>query len=112
MLGRRPHVRSPPFTLPSVPHLPNSIRPTPYRMELLSPVPPYHRRALRQRTFERGDLVFYGPMPNYYGIGEVKRIEGPYVSVDFRGTGSCGIHEDTLEKQYLIPLSTAEIQMI
>lgn len=91
---------------------PESARATLYRLELLSPVPPYHRRALRQRTLERGELVFYGPMPHYYGIGEVKRVEGPYVSVDFRGTGACGIHEDTLEKQYLIPLSKAEMQMI
>ncbi len=86
--------------------------PTPYRLELLSPVPPYHRRAQRIHQFERGQLVFYGPMPRYYGIGEVKRIDGPYISVDFRGTGVCGIHEDMFEKQYLIPLSQAEMQMI
>ncbi len=90
----------------------NAPRPTLYRLERLSPVPPYHRRAMRTRTFERGDLVFYGPMPRYYGIGEVRRVDGPYVTVDFRGTGTCAIHQDMFETQYLIPLSPAELQMI
>lgn len=89
-----------------------TTRPTLYRLDMLSPVPPFHRRALRQRTLERGQLVFYGPMPCLYGVGEVKRVDGPYVSVDFRGTGTCGVHEDMLEKQYLIPLSKAEMQLI
>ncbi len=110
-LGRR----FPPDAWPSV-FSPVSAVPEPlsplYRLELLPAVPPFHRRALRQRHFERGQLVFYGPRPDYYGIGEVKRVDGPYVSVDFRGTGTCGVHEDMLEKQYLIPLSPAEMKLI
>ena len=78
--------------------------PSPYRLELLPVVPAFHRRARRKSALEKGQLVYYGPMPKYYGIGEVKRILGAYVSVDFRGTGHFGVHEDVFEPQYLIPI--------
>ena len=83
-----------------------------YRLERLAPVPPFHRRAQRTNALEEGQLVFYGPMPTFYGVGEVKRIEGAFAAVDFRGTGVCGVHEDVLERHYLIPLSTAEMQLL
>ena len=77
---------------------------SPYRLELLPRVPAYHRRARIGKHLAQGELVYYGPMPIYYGIGEVLRIVGPYVAVDFRGTGRFGVHEDVLEHQYLIPI--------
>jgi hypothetical protein len=83
-----------------------------YRTELLSPVPPYHRRAWNHTELKEGDLVYYGPMPQYYGIGVVVRLQGRLASVDFRGTGTCGVHEDTLERQYLIRLNPAELSVL
>ena len=85
---------------------------SPYRLELLPAVPAYHRRARRKDELERGQLVYYGPMPTYYGIGEVKRVLGRFVAVDFRGTGRFGIHEDVLEPQYLIPIPQATLSML
>jgi len=51
-------------------------------------------------------------MPLYYGIGEVKRVVGPYVAVDFRGTGRFGVHEDVLEKAYLIPIPQSTLSLL
>lgn len=75
-----------------------------YRLEMLQTVPAFHRRARLNKELEQGELVYYGPMPLYYGIGEVKRIVGSYIAVDFRGTGQFGVHEEVLEPQYLIPI--------
>ena len=83
-----------------------------YRLELLTAVPPYHRRARRKEPFAEGQLVYYGPMPAYYGIGEVKRIVGSFVAVDFRGTGAFGVHEDIFEHQYLIPIPQATLPLL
>lgn len=81
-----------------------------YRLELLERVPAFCRRARREGTLEEGQLVYYGPMPMYYGIGEVTRVAGPHVAVDFRGTGTFGVHEELFESQYLIriPSSVAD----
>jgi len=76
----------------------------PYRLEMLPAVPAFHRKARQKSGLEAGELVYYGPMPTYYGIGEVKHILGPYVAVNFRGTGLFGVHEEVLEQQYLIPI--------
>lgn len=72
-------------------------------MELLKPVPPFHMRAWGQ-ALELGQLVYYGPMPAWYGIGEVIKHEDKYVVVDFRGTGMFLVHQEILEPQYLIPI--------
>lgn len=85
---------------------------SPYRLELLPSVPAFHRRARRKEALSKGELVYYGPMPSYYGIGEVTRVVGPYVAVDFRGTGHFGVHEDVFEQQYLIPVPTATIPLL
>lgn len=85
---------------------------TAYRLELLPAIPPFHRRAWRSDGLDRGQLVYYGPMPSYYGIGEVKRVVGPYVAVDFRGTGQFGVHEDVFEQQYLIPIPHATMSLL
>lgn len=69
-------------------------------------MPAFHRRARREKDLSQGELVYYGPMPTYYGIGEVKRIVGALIAVDFRGTGIFGVHEEVLEPQYLIPVPT------
>ncbi len=84
----------------------------PYRTERLTPVPPFHRRAKRASELDIGELVFYGPMPSFYGIGEIKHTVGRFAVVDFRGTGASGVHEDLIDGRYLIPLSPAERELI
>lgn len=74
-----------------------------YRLELLPVVPPYFRRARRARVAV-GELVYYGPAPTYYGIGEVIDATERFVRVDFRGTGQFAVHEETLERQYVLPV--------
>ncbi|MFW5972898.1 MAG: hypothetical protein ACOCTG_02815 [Bacteroidota bacterium] len=71
---------------------------------MLQTIPAFHRRARRAKELRQGELVYYGPMPLYYGIGEVKRVVGEYIAVDFHGTGQFGVHEGVLEHQYLIPV--------
>ena len=73
-----------------------------YRLELLPEVPAFHRDALRDGRLEKGQLVYYGPQPSYYGIGEVKRINGSDIAVDFRGTGYFDVHEEIMDQRYLI----------
>jgi hypothetical protein len=75
---------------------------SPYRLELLQRVPAHHRDALRDKRLQEGQLVYYGPHPIYYGIGEVKRINGTDVAVDFRGTGEFEVHEEIMDQRYLI----------
>lgn len=85
---------------------------SPYRLELLPVVQAYHRRARHQKQLHQGQLVYYGPMPSFYGIGEVKRVIGPYVAVDFRGTGHFGVHEDIFEQQYLIKIPPSTMSLL
>lgn len=85
---------------------------TSYRLELLPIVPAFHRRARIGKKLTSGQLVYYGPMPVYYGIGEVKSIVGSFVAVDFRGTGQFGVHEDVFEQQYLIPIPQATMSLL
>lgn len=73
-----------------------------YRLELLQEVPAFHRDALRKGRLAKGQLVYYGPQPSYYGIGEVKRINGTNIAVDFRGTGHFDVHEEIMDQRYLI----------
>lgn len=82
---------------------PSKPRRPAYRLDLLPVVPPFFRRA-RMKQLDRGQLVYYGPMPAYYGIGEVLHITDRYVLVDFRGTGAFGVHEEAMEPQYLLPI--------
>lgn len=73
-----------------------------YRLDLLPVILPYHRRA--NNDLKTGDLVYYGPSPEYYGIGEVVQREEKICLVDFRGTGLFGIHKDEIFINYLIPI--------
>ena len=84
---------------------------TPYKLDLLPRIFPYHRRA-NGGGFAEGELVYYGPMPSYYGIGEILRVSDRYVVVDFRGTGQFGVHEDTLAPEYLIPIPQSRLQLL
>lgn len=85
---------------------------SPYRLELLPPVPAFHRRARIGKHLDEGQLVYYGPSPGYYGIGEVKQVVGHFVAVDFRGTGQFGVHEDVMENQYLIPIPQSTMSLL
>ncbi len=82
-----------------------------YRLELLPTVYPYYRRA-RTGTLSKGDLVYYGPMPTYYGIGEVLHVTEQFVAVDFRGTGLFGVHEEVMEPQYLLPIPADRMALL
>ena len=74
----------------------------PYRTARLPVIMPYHHRA--NNRLQKGDLVYYGPCPDYYGIGEILQIIEQLCVVDFRGTGELGLHKDALETKYLIPI--------
>ncbi|TVQ01946.1 MAG: hypothetical protein EA359_12950 [Balneolaceae bacterium] len=73
-----------------------------YRLDLLPVIYPYHRRA--SNNLQLGDLVYYGPSPEYYGIGEIVGTEEKFCVVDFRGTGLLGIQKDVFSNKYLIPI--------
>ncbi len=83
-----------------------------YRLELLPSIPAFHRRARRRKDLGQGQLVYYGPSPLYYGIGEVKTVIDGFVAVDFRGTGQFGVHEDVFEPEYLIPIPATTMQLL
>ncbi len=74
-----------------------------FRLELLPVIPPFFRRA-RMNKVGRGELVYYGPAPVYYGIGEVVGQTDRHVVVNFRGTGVFGVHQETMERQYVLPI--------
>ncbi|HLT46884.1 MAG TPA: hypothetical protein VK002_06610, partial [Rubricoccaceae bacterium] len=74
-----------------------------YRLDLLPVVPPFYRRA-RANHVGPGELVYYGPAPLYYGIGEVVGETDRHVVVDFRGTGMFGVHQETIERHYVLPI--------
>jgi len=73
-----------------------------YRLDRLPVIMPFHRRATNQ--IHQGDLVYYGPCPEYYGIGEVIKADDRHCVVDFRGTGLLGIQKDVFSNRYIIPI--------
>jgi len=73
-----------------------------YRLDRLPVIYPFHHRA--DNNIQLGDLVYYGPSPEYYGIGEVVRRVDDHCIVDFRGTGILNIEKDALAMKYLIPI--------
>lgn len=81
-----------------------------YRLDLLPVIYPYHRRAMNKLHI--GDLVYYGPSPEYYGIGEIVGTEEKYCLVDFRGTGLLGIQKDVFSNKYLIPIHKLNLSHI
>lgn len=83
----------------------------PYRLELLPVVPPFYRRA-RASSVADGELVYYGPAPTFYGIGEVVSQTEDHVLVNFRGTGQLGVHEEALEPQYVLPIPEDRVGLI
>jgi len=85
---------------------------SPYRLELLPVVQAYHRRARVKPELQRGELVYYGPLPAYYGIGEVKHVVGSFAAVDFRGTGYFSVHEDVIDQRYLIPIPVSAMSLL
>lgn len=81
-----------------------------YRLDLLPVIYPFHRRSVN--SIQLGDLVYYGPSPEYYGIGEVVGAEENYCVVDFRGTGLLGIQKDMFSNKYLIPIHKLNLSHI
>ena len=94
----------------SRPHAYPNPRP-PYRLELLPVVPPFYRRA-RTSDVHAGELVYYGPAPAFYGVGEVLSQTEDHVLVDFRGTGQLGVHREALEPQYVLPIPEDRVGLI
>ena len=85
---------------------------TPYRVDLLQKIHAYQRCARSKDELEEGQLVYYGPQPSYYGIGEVVHVAGRFISVDFRGTGLFDVHQEVFEPQYLIPIPSASYEKL
>ncbi len=85
---------------------------SPYRLDLLPVIQVHHWRARRKPALRQGELVYYGPMPSFYGIGEVKSAVGVLVAVDFRGTGMCSVHEDVIDQRYLIPIPDPTLALL
>lgn len=81
-----------------------------YRLDLLPVILPYHRRA--KNNLKTGDLVYYGPSPEFYGIGEVVEKSDKFCMVDFRGTGLLGIHKDEMLSSYLIPIHQLNLSRV
>ncbi|NBV31485.1 MAG: hypothetical protein DA446_04655 [Bacteroidetes bacterium] len=79
-----------------------------YRLDRLPVIMPYHRRS--DNHIQKGDLVYYGPSPEYYGIGEVVDTEESFCLVDFRGTGLLGIHKDVFSSRYIIPIHELNLE--
>ncbi len=90
----------------------SSAHSSPYRLELLPRIPAFHRDALRERDLRKGQLVYYGPHPVYYGIGEIKRVNGTDVAVDFRGTGEFDVHEEIMDQRYLIQIPQEKLSKL
>lgn len=78
-----------------------------YRTDRLPVIYPYHLRS--DNRLHIGDLVYYGPCPSFYGIGEIVSFVEQFCVVNFRGTGELGIHKDVLEKKYLIPIHKLDL---
>ncbi|MEL6611113.1 MAG: hypothetical protein AAFN13_18415 [Bacteroidota bacterium] len=89
--------------------MPNRV---PYRLEELPVVLPYYRAARAASHLDKGDLVYYGPMPPFYGVGEVVGEVDGFVVVDFRGTGLFGVHEETLNPAYVQPIPSEHLARI
>lgn len=85
---------------------------SPYRLDLLPEVPAHCRSAREGKKLQEGQLVYYGPMPAYYGIGEVKRIRGSNIAVDFRGTGKFGVHEEIMDQRYLVHVPQSKLSQL
>ncbi|MXW13595.1 MAG: DUF3553 domain-containing protein [Rhodothermaceae bacterium] len=80
-----------------------------YQLEHLPVVQVFHWKSRSKPALEKGELVYYGPFPTSYGIGEVQNVTKGLVSVDFRGTGSARVHEDVIHERYLVPLKEAAL---
>ena len=90
-----------------------SFRPhSPYRLDLLPIVQTYHWRSRTKPALRKGELVYYGPLPTYYGIGEVQYIASGRVAVNFRGTGFFRVHEDVIDERYLIPIPDPALALL
>ncbi|MCY4159574.1 MAG: DUF3553 domain-containing protein [Bacteroidetes bacterium] len=80
-----------------------------YQLERLPVVQVFHWKSRSKPKLKKGQLVYYGPYPTSYGIGEVQHVAKGLVAVDFRGTGSARVHEDVIHERYLVPLKEAAL---
>ncbi|PSQ89325.1 MAG: hypothetical protein BRD45_03675 [Bacteroidetes bacterium QS_8_64_10] len=85
---------------------------SPYQLDLLPVVPAHDRNVRDARDFEDGDLVYYGPMPLYYGIGEIKHVTDAFVVVDFRGTGYLDVHQELFRREYLVHIPESKLDQL
>ncbi len=70
----------------------------------------FHWKSRSRASPKKGELVYYGPYPTAYGIGEVQNVTKGLIAVDFRGSGSARVHEDVIHERYLVPLKEAVAQ--
>ena len=85
---------------------------SPYRLDRLPVVQAFHWRSRAKSGLRKGELVYYGPLPVSYGIGEVKSVVGSFVAVNFRGTGQARVHHDVIHERYLIPITKSELMRL
>ncbi|MDE2731973.1 MAG: DUF3553 domain-containing protein [Bacteroidota bacterium] len=83
-----------------------------YRLDRLPVVQAFHWRSRAKSGLRKGELVYYGPFPASYGIGEVNAIVGSFVAVNFRGTGEARVHHDVIHERYLIPITKSELMRL
>lgn len=75
-----------------------------YELEQLPVVQVFDWRSRSKAELKKGELVYYGPFPTSYGIGEVQNVTKGLVAVDFRGSGTARVHEDVIHERYLVPV--------
>ncbi len=80
-----------------------------YQLDRLPVVQVFHWKSRSKTGLRKGELVYYGPFPTSYGIGEVQNVTKGLVAVDFRGSGSARVHEDVIHERYLVPLKEASL---
>ena len=80
-----------------------------YKLDRLPVVQAFHWRSRAKSGLRKGALVYYGPSPASYGIGEVQSVVGSFVAVNFRGTGCARVHHDIIHERYLIPITESEL---
>jgi len=79
-------------------------------LEQLPVVQVFHWKSRSKPALKKGELVYYGPFPAAYGIGEVQTVNKGLVVVNFGGKGSSRVHEDVIHERYLVPFEDTTLK--